>query len=101
MSALRTLSVLPLLSLASFQGSSSVDDTMTLSLDEAVRLALARNLELEMVEVQGEVAHLDQLGSWGAFDWVFDATLGLTDSEREVGGFLDGGSSSSYPRVWS
>lgn len=91
----RTLTVLPLLALVSFQEPPSTDETMALSLDEAVRLALARNLELEMVEVEGEVAHLEKLGSWGAFDWVFDASVGLTDSEREAGGFLDGAASST------
>ncbi len=66
-----------------------------MGLDQAVRLALMRNLELEMATVEGEVAQFDQLGSWGAFDWVFDASAGYTDSEREVSGFLDGASGNS------
>lgn len=69
--------------------------TMELSLDQAVRLSLNKNLELQIAELDGEISHFDQLGSWGAFDWVFDASLGLTDAEREVGGFLDGGNTLS------
>jgi outer membrane protein len=92
----QVLLLLPLLSAQDAVEATAQDPaTLQLNLEEAVRLALTRNLELKIVEIQGEVSHFDQLGSWGAFDWVFDASIGLTDAEVEVGGFLDGGTAAS------
>jgi outer membrane protein len=67
---------------------------MELTLDQAVQVAVGNNLEVKLAEAQADVSQATQLGSWGAFDWVFDASLGYTDSDREVGSFLDGGSGS-------
>ena len=50
-----------------------------LTVEQAVTIALGNNLAIEIAEVNTEVARFDQLGSWGAFNWVFDARLTGTD----------------------
>ena len=60
-------------------------DELELSVEDAVRLALDNNLDYRLAEVQGEISQFDLLGSWGAFNWVFDASAGIVDSEFETG----------------
>ena len=59
-----------------------------LTVEQAVTIALGNNLAIEIAEVNTEVARFDQLGSWGAFNWVFDARLTGTDRTQEGSGFL-------------
>ncbi len=66
-------------------------ESLRLNVNGAVTMALGSNLELALSAVQTEISRFDELGSWGAFDWVFDATLGRQDSETKAGGFLGGG----------
>ena len=68
-----------------------VPEALHLNVNGAVTMALGSNLELSLATVQTEVSRFDELGSWGAFDWVFDATLGRQDAESKAGGFLGGG----------
>jgi len=56
-----------------------------MSIDDAVMLAIGSNLEYQIAELQTDIAEFDMLGSWGAFDWVFDASAGLTDNEFATG----------------
>lgn len=65
--------------------------SLELTVDDALALALGNNLEVELSEVDTDVARFDELGSWGAFDWIFDARLGATDSTQEGASFLSGG----------
>lgn len=64
---------------------------LPLNVKGAVTMALGSNLELAISTVQTEVMRFQELGSWGAFDWVIDATLGQSDAENKAGGFLGGG----------
>ena len=64
---------------------------LELTVDQAVALALSNNLDLASAQVDTEVARFDQLGSWGAFDWIFDARVSYTDRTDEGSGFLSGG----------
>ena len=66
-------------------------DALPLNVNGAITMALGSNLELALSAVQTEMSRYDELGSWGVFDWVFDATLGREDAETKAGGFLAGG----------
>jgi outer membrane protein len=59
--------------------------SLALSLEDAVLLAIESNIEYQIAEVQTDIAEFDMLGSWGAFDWTFDASAGIIDSEFETG----------------
>ncbi|MFT7676098.1 MAG: outer membrane protein [Planctomycetota bacterium] len=66
---------------------------LRLDLAQALELALANNLGLRLAELDSEVASYDHLGSWGDFEWNFNAQGTFTDSEREVSSsFISGGS---------
>ena len=62
-----------------------VREPLPISVEDAVQLALANNLDYQISEVQTEIAHFDLLGSWGSFDWVFDASASIRDSQFETG----------------
>jgi len=64
---------------------------LELTIFEAARIAQGNNLDLRLAQVQTEITHFESLGSWGAFDWVFDASATYSDSTREGAGFLSGG----------
>ena len=64
---------------------------LELTLDDALRIALERNLELELEALTTEIARFDYLGSWGAFDPVVELTGSYTDSESEGSSGLSGG----------
>lgn len=70
-----------------------------LTVEQAVTIALGNNLAIEIAEVNTEVARFDQLGSWGAFNWVFDARLTGTDRTQEGSGFLSGGQETSTETI--
>lgn len=54
---------------------------LLLRLEDAVRIALDRNVDLEIQEQNTEVAYWNRRGSWGAFDPTF--TLGATNTDGE------------------
>ncbi|TDJ67017.1 MAG: TolC family protein, partial [Planctomycetota bacterium] len=58
---------------------------LELTLADAIELALANNLDLQIAEEETSIAEFDYLGSWGAFEWVFDASASYTDAERIFG----------------
>ena len=62
-----------------------------LSLVDAIALALSNNLGLELAAIETEAARYDSLSSWGAFDWIFDASGTYNNSEQETGSALGGG----------
>lgn len=74
-------------------GSAPADGApLQLDLQQALELAMQNNLTLRLAEVDSEVASYDHLGSWGEFEWRFNATASYTDAEREVNSvFLSGG----------
>ncbi|MCP3915650.1 MAG: TolC family protein [bacterium] len=65
--------------------------SLELSVEDALRIALANNIDIRIDEIATEVAAYNRDGSWGAFEWVFDGSYGYTDSEREGGSSLFGG----------
>lgn len=64
---------------------------LELTVVEAVALALGNNLDVRIAEVQAEVARFDSLGTWGTFDWIFDASATVSTETEEGSGFLSGG----------
>lgn len=60
----------------------SAQSKLTLSLEQTLELALQNNLDLSSALRQTEIARLDALGSWGAFDPVLSLRGSLTDRER-------------------
>ncbi len=57
--------------------------TLDLSLEAALDLARANNLDLELGALDTQAAKYELLGSWGAFEWVFDGRVRYTESEFE------------------
>jgi len=55
-----------------------------LSLQQALDMALQRDLGLQMEELSAEVARFNYEGSWGAFDPVFNAQASVTDTDFEI-----------------
>lgn len=56
---------------------------LELSLASAIQLALQNNLGLKIEELATEVSFYNQRGSWGAFDWVLNASANVQDREFE------------------
>ncbi len=80
--------LLPLLTSA--QEAGGAERVLQLTLEDALRIAVERNLELELEMLNSEIASYDYLGSWGAFDPVFTLTGRLSDSEIEGSSSLSG-----------
>ncbi|MEW6071673.1 MAG: TolC family protein [Planctomycetota bacterium] len=55
---------------------------LLLSLADALAIAVQNNLELEIEGIATEIAQLDALGSWGAFDPTLSVQGSITDQER-------------------
>jgi len=53
---------------------------LELTVVDALRLAVSNNIELERSQITTEIARYDAMGSWGAFDWVFDAGVSSAQS---------------------
>jgi outer membrane protein TolC len=64
---------------------------LELTLEDAMRLALQRNLDLDLESVNTEIARFDSLGSFGVFDPVVTLTGALSDSESQGSSGLSGG----------
>ena len=63
---------------------------LELTVDAALAISETNNLGLEIEDVNTEVARFNASGSWGAFDWVFDAGGRYVSSKSD--GFYIGGS---------
>jgi HAE1 family hydrophobic/amphiphilic exporter-1 len=63
---------------------------LSLTIEQALILALQNDIGLSIEEVAGDVARLEARGSWGAFDWLFAANATVTDSEEEASSQLSG-----------
>jgi outer membrane protein TolC len=67
---------------------------LSLTLEDALRIALEADLGLAIEENAVDVARFDYAGSWGAFDPVWTANASVTDSEFEASNkFQSGGGS--------
>ncbi|MDF1837017.1 MAG: hypothetical protein P1V35_04035, partial [Planctomycetota bacterium] len=67
-------------------------EVWNLSLQEARALALRGNLDLREAEESVQQAHQGYMGSFGAFEWRFQANATYQDATREVtSSFLSGG----------
>ena len=64
---------------------------LQLTLDDALRIALENNLDLEIEEITTETAHFNAYGSWGSFDPVFSVTGTASDQEIQGTSSLSGG----------
>ncbi len=51
--------------------SESTQQRLSLTIDQALALALQNDIGLSIEELASDVAHLTARGSWGAFDWLF------------------------------
>jgi outer membrane protein len=71
----------------------NVDErVLVLSLEDALRIAVESNLDLEAEEVTTESAEFDALGSWGAFDPTLSVRGTLSKQEQEGTSSLAGAS---------
>ena len=69
--------------------------SVALSLGEAVLVALRNDRGLERALLETEANEYDHLGSWGAFEWVLDSTLSLSQREQEGTNSFTGGAGST------
>ncbi len=65
--------------------------TVSLTLDDAVRVALQRDIGLQIQELGAEIARFDYEGSWGAFDPVLTASASVSDSTYRTDDAFSGG----------
>lgn len=65
---------------------------LELTLEQAYQIAINSNLTLALGSLDEELARLNALGTWGAFDPVLDVTAGYTDAQiPQVNPFITGG----------
>lgn len=69
----------------------SEGDTLALRIEDAWQLALERNIGLALEARSREASRLTALGSWGAFDPVFNLSLSYADGERPQNNTFVGG----------
>ena len=70
--------------------SESTQQRLSLTIDQALALALQNDIGLSIEELASDVAHLTARGSWGAFDWLFATSATITDAEQEANSQLSG-----------
>lgn len=63
---------------------------LELSLEASMRIALGNDLGLQIEEASTDLAYANARGSWGAFDWVFGVSGGITDTEVQQRTELEG-----------
>ena len=61
-----------------------MDQEVPLTLEQALEIALRRDINLQIGELSVDVARFNYEGSWGAFDPVFSAQGSYTDAESEL-----------------
>jgi outer membrane protein TolC len=64
---------------------------LQLTIEDAVRIALEQNLELELEGLRTDVARFNAYGSWGSFDPVLAVTGTARDTETQGSSQLSGG----------
>ncbi len=74
------------------QDGSVAPRVLQLTLEDAVRIALEQNLDLEAEALTTEVARFNAVGSWGSFDPILSATGTVSEQERQGTSQLAGGS---------
>ncbi len=62
-----------------------------LTLEKALSIALESNLGLQIESLQSDIARYNARGSWGAFDWIFNARAGISEGEFEAEDPVTGG----------
>lgn len=62
-----------------------------LSVEDAVVMALGNNIGLERTRLQTDIAEFDALGSWGQFEWVFNANVTASRAQEQGTNNFDGG----------
>lgn len=63
---------------------------LELTLEDALRIALENNLDLELEVLITEISRYDFLGSWGAFDPIYSLSGTLSETDREAESSLVG-----------
>jgi outer membrane protein TolC len=63
-----------------------------LTLERALSIALQSNLGLQVESLQTDIARYNARGSWGEFDWIFNARAGISEGEFEAEDPVTGGS---------
>jgi len=71
-------------------GLDSATRSLDLSVQSAVAIALVNDLGLQVEALASDVARFDAMGSWGAFDWVFDAGTTYVDGKQKGDSDLSG-----------
>jgi outer membrane protein TolC len=56
-------------------------NTLDLSIEMAQQIALENNLGLRIEQVNDEAVWYTHKATWGAYDWVIDSRVGVTDSQ--------------------
>jgi outer membrane protein TolC len=64
-------------------------DVLELSLEAARAIALTNDLRLQSRQEIVDAARHRELGSWGAFDWIFNASANISDSDTDARAFYD------------
>ncbi len=75
------LALQPSASAQAVDGTEPEGPVLALALEDAYRIALENNLSLAISALEQEVARVQAVGSWGAFDPVFDLAFNYTDGE--------------------
>ena len=76
--------------MASAEDDSGEAHVLELTLEDALRIALERNIGLEVETVATDIAERNVRGSWGSFDPVFSLTGTASEQERQGSSQLSG-----------
>lgn len=71
-------------------GLDSATRQLDLTVQSAVAIALVNDIGLQVESLASDVARFDAMGSWGAFDWVFDASGAYVDGKQKGDSDLSG-----------
>jgi len=66
-------------------------ELLELSLEAARAIALTNDLKLQALQEGVDAARHREIGSWGAFDWVFNAAGSLSEAETDASNIFDAG----------
>ncbi|MCA8980385.1 MAG: TolC family protein [Planctomycetes bacterium] len=71
-------------------GLDSSTHSLDLTVQSAVAIALVNDISMQVESLASDVARFDAMGSWGAFDWVFDASGAYVDGKQKGDSDLSG-----------
>lgn len=71
-------------------GLDSATRSLELTVQTAVAIALVNDIGMQVESLASDVARFDAMGSWSAFDWVFDATGSYVDGKQKGDSDLSG-----------